>query len=145
MNITELTHPQLIELCKKLKAENLELRSKITDHGVASELLRAPENFHQIDDVLEKYQRPFTLTEVFTDWVKLVKLAGERQKTLSTLRQHFSLMLKNNGIIYRSGGTGRSALWRVRQEYDFILRKSGELNWRKLGQDEGTYLVPSTQ
>jgi hypothetical protein len=142
----EANYKEILELRqfnKTLEKEVRDLRSKLTDHGVAAELLRVPANFQKIDDVLEKYQRPFNLSEIFGDWVKLTQMTQERKKTLSTLRTHFAELLKNNGVIHKTGGAGRGTLWRVNETYSYFLRKAKELNWRKTGQDEGTYLVPS--
>lgn len=132
-------------MIRRLDAENMELRDRHRDHGVAAELLRTPENFQAIDDVLEKsLNTPFKFSELFEKWSDIVGINKDKYATkiISDLRDHTRDLLIKNGIIRRVGGNGRSSLFRVKVNYDFILRKSKELAWRTTGQDEGTFLMP---
>ena len=131
-------------LIVKLDRELVALKTQMASRGLPAELLRQPENFRLIDEVLEEVRhRPFSFTEIYEKWLELTKLSNENQKLLTDLRQHFSHLLKLNGFVYQVGGKGRSTLWRLNQSYNFILRTANSLKWRTLGQVDGTYLVPS--
>jgi hypothetical protein len=150
MNTTEHPkyYPQTLLSCwaliKRLDRELTELRAKENTYGVASELLRNPENFQKIDDVLEKLSsRPFTFSELYEEWIDLTGIDAEMsKKVLSDLRKHFRDLLTKNGFIRKSGSAGRNALYRVQSTYNYTLRTTSELAWRASGQDEGTYLMP---
>ena len=134
----------LIAIIQTQDREIVAIKNALAEHGLAAELLRKPENFHAIDDVLEKHQNcPFTFTEIFNEWVTATSLlTTESAKVVRNLKTHFRDLLKENGYVIKTGGHGRTSLWRVVANYGFCLRNAKELKWRKLGEVEGTYLVP---
>lgn len=124
----------------QLTTEVNELRLKIANRGAASDILSIPFNFHLIDDVLEKHRHcPFRIHEIFDEWMELAGIY-ETGKVRSTLKQHFSKLLRFNGIIICTGGSGRNSVWVVVPTYDYILRNTNELHWRTPGEVQGLYL-----
>lgn len=143
--------PQTLEECWKLiyrlDRENTKLKSKNSDYGVASGILRSPENFKMIDSVIEKSMNiPFTFDDFFSKWKKEVDedIDAQPTKIVSDLKKHMKDLLIKNGIIRKVGVQGTRHLFRVNVGYGFIFRKAKELVWRAKGQDEGTFLIPTT-
>ena len=144
-------YPKTIEECWKLiyrlDRDNTQLRSKNSDYGVASKILREKKNFTIIDDVIERSMNiPFTFNDFFDKWKKETDEVSELpSKIINDLKKHMKDLLLKNGIIRKVGSHGTSHLYRVNGGYNFILRKSSELVWRANGQDEGTFLIPKLE
>ena len=133
-----------IALIQRLDRELIALKTQLNSRGAGADLLRQPENFQRIDDILRNFSRstPFKMSELFTQWTKATGLADETQYVKSALQKHFHALLTLNGYVIKVGGNRRSALYRVNSLYNYVLSRTKELTWRKVGQVEGTYLVP---
>jgi hypothetical protein len=142
LKLHSLTNLQLISLVERLDRELTEIRVKDAERGVGSELIRTPENYKVINDVLTKFKKvPFKMFEIFNQWLIDSNQIDNSDYVTKNLKHHFALLLIQNKYVVQVGGNKRSALFRVSDGYADELKNATELYFKcPSTQYNGTYL-----